>query len=183
MKYWNITIYGIIFICCLTLMTIAFFNTYNVFGAKRDIKNIQIKNSKGISTPKVTTGEIYGKDNILNVMGELSTTGKINSSTIDSINNNIGLLDNNVKAANEITNEKLTELNRSVFTNKEDADKKIKVLNNNQNEMKKQIHRLEISLVSSNKKISTLESRLVRLGTALEAYDIAHSNHTYFNHI
>lgn len=165
MDYWNIAIYGIIFICCLTLMTIAFFNTYNVFGAKRDIKNIQINNKKGISTPKVTTGEIYGKDNVLNVMGELSTTGKINSSTIDSINTNIDVLNNNVKTVNKETNKKLIELN------------------NNQNEMKNQIHKLEIALISSNKRINTLESRLIRLGTALEAYDIANSNHTYFNHI
>lgn len=152
--YWSISLYGIIFVCCLTLMVIAFFNTYNVFGAKRDIKNIQIKNEKGISTPKVTTGEIHGKDNVLNVMGKLSTTGEINSSTIDSINKKITVLNNNQNETN------------------------IKM-----NEMKNKIHELEIALVSASKKIGTLESRLVRLGTAIEAYDIAHSNHTYFNHI
>jgi len=169
--------------CCLTLMVIAFFNTYNVFGAKRDIKNIQIRNRKGISTHKVTTSEIYGKDNVLNIMGDLSTTGGINSSTIDSINNNIGSLYKDVKTINETTNKKLTELSKTIATNKEDADKKIKVLNNNQNEMKNQIHGLEIALASASKKLGTLESRLVRLGTALEAYDIAQSNRTYFNHI
>ena len=51
------------------------------------------------------------------------------------------------------------------------------------NEMKSQIHALEIAAVTANKKINTLESRLIRLGTAFETHDIAHSNNTYFNHI
>lgn len=186
----EIIIYSVIFICCLTLMTIAFFNTYNVFGVKRDIKNIQIKTQKGISTHRITTDEIHGKDNILNVMGELSTTGEINSSTIDTINNNIGVIDNNVQTISESTNKRLNELNNTIVANKTDTDKKIKVLNDNKNgmnirmnEMKSQIHALEIAAVTANKKINTLESRLIRLGTAFETHDIAHSNNTYFNHI
>lgn len=154
----------IMLVCCLTLSAMAAINSYGFLGNRRDIKSLQNIHDNDLKTPRLLTDEIRPSSDIVQVSSDLVVSGKIHSVTTDQIKP-ISKDVSELKSKQKVTDQKLAKMTTQ--------------LNNHQI----LITQLSDDLHRAQKRIATLESRLVRLGTAFEAHDVAHSTNTYFNHI